>query len=154
MIITAFMLLLIFGCMNSKTQILESSSNMLNGKWEVIESSFAPFEHVSFCEKLEIGSIFSFGREGSLKVYNNGDSKNCNGEQFYELDSNLIQIQEWDMLFNYELEKLVSDTMIFRIRRIPSHIYETENISTILSSPIYQGLIDDGIKVTLVKTVI
>lgn len=154
MMITAFLLLLIFSCMNPKTQILKSSSNILNGRWKVIESSFAPFEHVSYCDKLEIGSIFSFGTDGSLKVYNNGNTENCNGEQFYELDSNFIQIQEWDMLFNYELEKLVSDTMIFRIRRIPSHIYETENINTILSSSIYQGLITDGIKVTLVKTVI
>lgn len=149
--------LFLIGCKSKTSNVLSPKITKLNGKWEVVKSSFVPFEHISFCETLEIGSIFIFEDSGELKVFNKGENKNCNGEQYFELDSNLITIQEWDMIFNYEIKKLESDSLIFVIRRMPSFIFE-DSIDVKVVSDVaitdpnfYSKFRQEGIEVKLVR---
>ena len=150
-------ILLLGSCKNTSSNVLDNTNSKLNGKWLVVKSSFVPFEHISYCEKLEIGSIFNFEDNGKLIVFNNGEKINCNQEQFFELDSNKVRIQEWDMFFTYEIEKLNSDTLVFIIKRIPSYIFE-DSIDIAITSEIkiddpnfYTRIKREGIKIELLK---
>lgn len=108
---------------SSKTQ------NDLIGEWEVVNANFLPFEHISFCDILGIGSVFDFKKDEHLYVYQDKNvPTNCNKEQFYSLDSNYIRMQEWDMLFSYEILILNNDSLAFKIKRIPSYFYEDNHI--------------------------
>jgi len=150
-------IILLGSCKNSTTNVLDETNSKLNGKWEVVKASFVPFEHISFCEKLMIGAIFNFENNGKLTVFNKGEKSNCNQEQYFELDSNIIRIQEWDMLFNYEIEELNSDSLVFVIKRIPSYIFE-DSLDIVIESGIkiddpnfYSRIKKEGIKIELAK---
>ena len=154
-----FLSIIILGCKSKTVNVLTPTVTKINGKWEVVNSSFLPFEHISFCDKLELGAIFNFQINGKLKVYNKGEKESCNDEQYFELDSTQIVIQEWDMIFNYEINKLSTDTLIFKINRIPSYMFE-DSLDVKIRSKIniddpsfYRRIKTEGIIVELVKKV-
>lgn len=113
----------------------------LIGKWKVTKSSFLPFEHPSYCEKIGLNSIFEFDEYGILKVYENDKTnRNCNRSQkFWILENELIAF-EYDVGFPYEILKLTSDTLVLKSENIPDFLFKEDKIQTI------QGLESDDIK--------
>ena len=145
------------GCKNKSIDKQIEIQNDLIGKWEVFNSTFLPFEHISFCDTLGIGSTFNFKSNGELEVFYPDKKANCNAQQNFELDSNYIRMQEWDMLFNYEIIKLNSDSLSFKIRRIPSYVFE-DSLEVVIKSEIqptdqnfYTRIKKEGIVVNLMK---
>lgn len=116
--------LVISSCSFGVNRKTSESQNELIGKWAVINSTLLPFEHISYCDTLGIGAIFDFKSTGDLDVFYKNKKKSCNKEQSFELDSNYIVFQEWDMFFKYEIVKLNADSLSFKIRRVPEYFFD------------------------------
>ncbi|WP_159038659.1 hypothetical protein, partial [Brumimicrobium mesophilum] len=126
----------------------------LIGKWKVIESNFLPFEHISFCEKLELNSIFEFDEYGILKVYENEKTKrNCNEYQIFWIDGNELVIFEYDVGFPYEIIKLTSDSLQIKTDNIPEYLYEKMTMKNALefTSEEIKFIEKNGIIITMKK---
>lgn len=96
----------------------------IHGKWIVYKSDYLPFEHISYCENLNVNSIFEFKSDNILKVYTNAnDTENCNQKQTYKLYENKINILEDDMLFDYEIIKKSKDTLIIKPLHLPNSMW-------------------------------
>jgi hypothetical protein len=118
------------------------------GKWKVTNSDFLPFEHISFCENLNINSIFEFKEDGILKVYNSkSESKNCNETQSYRIEKNKIVILEYDMFFEYEIISKSKNKLTLRIAHFPNSMYEKNK----LSEKYFENIIKNGFKIYLIK---
>ncbi|MCI2230448.1 hypothetical protein MC378_14810 [Polaribacter sp. MSW13] len=127
----------------------------LIGKWKVINSNFLPFEHISYCEKLELNSIFEFNEYGELKIYKNRTEKrNCNGNQKFWIDKNEIIVFESDFGFPYEILKLTSDSLKIKTERIPKYLYERMTIQNAIefTNEKIEFIKENGIIITLEKT--
>jgi hypothetical protein len=75
----------------------------LDGRWEVVESSFDYFDHPSTCNGLGIGTIFKF-QDSTLQIFKDGTEFNCSQyPQTFSYDSSEISILEIDMLFHYNI---------------------------------------------------
>ena len=126
----------------------------LIGKWKVTNSNFTPFEHISYCEKLELNSVFKFDEYGVLKIFENGIKKrNCNGDQRFWIEKNELIIFEYDFVFPYEIIKLTSDSLQIKTERIPQYLYENmtiQNASEFTSEKI-EFIKNNGITITLEK---
>ena len=126
----------------------------LIGKWKVISSNFLPFEHISYCEKLELNSMFEFSEYGELKIFENGTEKrNCNGNQIYWIDKKELIVFESDFGFPYEIIKLTSDSLRIKTERIPEYLYENmtiQNASEFTNEKI-EFIKKNGIIITLEK---
>jgi hypothetical protein len=126
----------------------------LIGKWKVIESNFLPFEHISYCEKLELNSIFEFNEYGELKIFKNGaEKRNCNGNQIFWIKKNEIIIFESDFGFPYEIVKLTSDYLQIKTERIPKFLYKNMTIQNAIdfTSDKIEYIEKNGIIITLKK---
>ncbi len=133
-------ILFLAACKSDRKQspIRTKGGESIIGKWKVINSNFSPFEHISFCEKLDIGSIFEFDKNGSIKVYQNeNDKMNCNQTQSFWVDSSGLNIFEYDFSFKYELLKLNKDSLIIKTYEVPKYFFKklveqgkTENDTT------------------------
>lgn len=99
------------GCRSSSPNF----TNELIGKWRVQNASILPFTYISFCDSVNIGSIFNFKNNGDLQVYYKNEKKHCNRKQSFELDSNNIIVQEWDVFFKYKIVTLNKDSLQFVI---------------------------------------
>ncbi len=127
-----------FGCKNRTENITEigieqsGKNDWIIGKWKVTNSDYLPFEHISFCENLNINAIFEFSDNGNLKVYSSeNDKKNCNETQSYRVEKNKIVILENDMLFEYEIISKSKSKLKLRVTHFPNSMYDkvklTEN---------------------------
>ena len=126
----------------------------LIGKWKVTKSNFLPFEHPSFCEKMELNSIFKFDEYGILRVYENEKTKrNCNDYQKFWIDGNEIIAFEYDVGFSYEILKLTSDSLIIKSEIVPAYFFKEENIKTAkdLQGDDIRFIRENGIIITLKK---
>ena len=127
----------------------------LIGKWKVTNSNFLSFEHISYCEKLELGSIFEFNEYGELKIYKNRTEKrNCNGNQNFWIDKNEIIVFESDFGFPYEIIKLTPDSLKIKTERVPKYLYEKMTIQNAIefTNEKIEFIKENGIIITLEKT--
>lgn len=126
----------------------------LIGKWKVTKSNFLPFEHPSFCEKLELNSIFEFDEYGILRVYENGKSnRNCNNSQKFWIDGTELIAFEYDVGFPYQIIKLTADSLVIKSDIVPNNLYKEENVKTVkdLESDDIKFIRKNGIIITLEK---
>ncbi|MEN2401730.1 hypothetical protein GKZ90_0018220 [Flavobacterium sp. MC2016-06] len=138
---------LVVSCKNRNEKSIKNE--WLIGKWIVTNSDFLPFEHISFCENLNINSIFEFSEDGILKVYNsNKEKKNCNDAQSYHVEDNKIVILEYDMLFEYEIISKSQKELILRVKHFPSSMYNN-NIK--FSEKDFNNVRKNGFKIYLSK---
>ena len=124
------------------------------GKWKVVNSSFLPFEHRSYCEKLSLNSIFNFDKYGTLKIYENQTSdENCNDIQSYWIECDKLIVFEYDVGFDYEILKLTKDSLILKTNNVPEYLYSEENKNTKsdLNSKEVKNIQENGIIITLTK---
>jgi len=122
----AALTLLFFGIMSGCSG---SNKYSIVGKWEVIDADLLPFEHISFCEKLNKGAVFEFRGNGVLRVFESKDSPtNCNDKQSYKRSGKSLQFREWDMIWDYEVLEIGEDILRFRIDRVPEYIYSEDTL--------------------------
>ncbi|MGY5353485.1 hypothetical protein [Wenyingzhuangia sp. IMCC45467] len=147
----------LLSCNNSKkTEKLPKTEKYekLIGKWKVIKSNFLPFEHISFCEKLNLNSIFEFDEYGVLNVYENEKYRqNCNENQTFWIEGNELVIFEYDFGFSYEIIKLTSDSLRIKTEQVPKYLYKNmtiQNASEFTSEKI-EFVEKNGIIITLEK---
>lgn len=129
--------------------------SQLIGKWKVINSSFLPFEHISYCDRLEVNSIFVFDKFGTITVYENESSKNnCNQNQSYWIENDKLNIFEYDFVFTYDVLKLTSDTLKLKTTNAPDYLYSGELLSEPADSERNMKIDyihEKGITITLMK---
>ena len=127
------------------------NSNWIYGKWKVVHSNQVPFEHISFCEKLYLNSIYEFRKDHTLYVYENLESQACiDGAQTFKLEKDKIEFFEYDMLFEFDLLILERDSIQLKINGIPSYFYELDwNIPEIENQA--NKIEKNGITITLKK---
>jgi hypothetical protein len=99
------------------------------GKWQVVNSTHLPFEHISYCENLNLNSIFEFKKDQTLEVYEAENSETCTKDQTFKVIGTKLQIIEWDMVFDYEIQILNNDTLKFKIDRIPNNFWSQPNLN-------------------------
>ena len=142
------------GCKNKpENRILSGignseTNNWIIGKWKVTSSEFLPFEHISYCENLNINSIFEFSENGNLKVYTSENDKlNCNQTQSYRVEKNKIVILEYDMLFDYEIISKSNNELKLRITHFPNSMFDKIK----LSKTELENVRKNGFKISLSK---
>lgn len=89
----------------------EQADSPIIGVWEVVESENLPFEHISFCEELYLGTKFVFDYLGRVYVFKQGRKRYCNKEQFYYFRDSIVEISEYDMSFPYQILRLDQETL-------------------------------------------
>ena len=143
-----------FGCKNRTENRTENgieqkeTNDWIIGKWKVTSSDFLPFEHISYCENLNINSIFEFSENGNLKVYTSeNDKKNCNETQSYRVEKNKIVILEFDMLFEYEIISKSNNELKLRITHFPNSMYDKIK----LTETELENVRKNGFKISLSK---
>lgn len=151
------LLLFFFSCQEPEKRELPKTEQYQNliGKWEATDSNFLPFDHISYCRALTLGTIFHFDKYGILKVYESSDTKeNCNGRQSYWIENEKLGIFEWDMAWNYEILKLTSDSLKIKIDRIPFYLKQELFVGTgndYNEDPRVKFIRESGIIVTMSK---
>lgn len=152
------LILIFFSCdFSKKPEKLPKTEQYekLIGKWKVTKSNFLPFEHISYCKKLELNSIFEFDEYGILKVYENEKTQqNCNEYQIFWIDGNELVIFEYDVGFPYEIIKLTLDSLQIKTDNIPEYLYENMTIQNAIefTSEKIEFIKQNGIIITLEKT--
>ena len=150
----------LFGC-NLSYKPLErpKTEEYLNifGKWKVVNTSYINFDHISFCEKLGVNSIFTFNKTGEVKVYtDNKASKNCNEIQQYWIDNGELVFFEYDFFFSYKIIKLSKDSLIFKTDHFPRFLEDKISINDYLNGKrdsINEKIKRDGIIIKLEKII-
>lgn len=112
----------IFACQNNQVRELPVDHPIL-GKWEVIDAKRVPFDVDSFCDGLNIGTIFFFHRNYAFVIYNES-TKACNIRQLFWLDTikhltkpekeeieTRLVIWEYDVGISLTIEKLTDSIM-------------------------------------------
>jgi hypothetical protein len=104
----------------------------VQGTWQVRGTTHQPIEHKSFCKHLMLNSIFEFLPDSTLVVRDTMNAIPCNRDwpQRYFMVDSTIRIREFDMLFEYKLLRLTSDSLRFRIEETPSMFYLREDIDS------------------------
>ena len=96
----------------------------IDGKWEVIETSFDFFDHPFSCYSLELNCIFYFDH-GKFNIFRDKNSLSCLSiPQTYEVDSLKIRFYESDLIFDYNIVKFTKNELILNsIRIVPKSLY-------------------------------
>ena len=126
----------------------------LIGKWKVTKSSFLPFEHPSFCEKIGIKSVFDFDEDGILKVYENQTTtQNCNEYQVFWIDANELIVFEYDVHFPYQILKLTHDSLVLKTTNVPDYLLINEPVNPEIDTKndTIDYIVNNGIVITLIK---
>jgi len=145
--------LILLSCNGQKRQELPKTELYKNliGKWKVIESNITPFEHISYCDKLDLLSIFEFDKYGVLRVYENEKNKNnCNEYQTFKIEDSKINIWEHDFGFDYQILKLDSDSLILKTDRILSYQYESKELKD-FNNKIIDSISEKGMIIKMIK---
>lgn len=129
----------------------KKTESPINGKWKVINSTILPFEHISYCDKLELNSVFEFKTDGKLNVFESVGGKKCTKDQTYNVRGNKLGILEWDMAFDYEIVKLSSDTLKLKIDRTPKYFWTESNLNDEKIEKKLEEIKQNGIMITLEK---
>ncbi|MCO6499441.1 MAG: hypothetical protein J5I47_03570 [Vicingus serpentipes] len=136
---------------NSSEKVIHSNGTSktpsLMGKWEVVEANIIPFEHISYCEKLDLGTVFEFQKDSALHVYPKAGEKACTTDQVYRISKGNLQITEIDMVFIYNIETLTSDTLKLKMNRVPSYFDTMKHPESVDVAQLKK----EGVKLTLVK---
>ena len=131
-----------------KEVIIESP---INGKWKVINSTILPFEHISYCDKLELNSVFEFKKDRTLNVYETVNGKTCTKDQTFKVRGKKLVILEWDMVFEYNILELTSETLKLKIKRAPSYYWTESNLNDEKIKKELEEIKENGITITLKK---
>jgi hypothetical protein len=125
----------------------------IQGTWKVYNSTYLPIEHSSFCKYLMLNSIFEFLPDSTLVVRDTMNAIPCNRDlpQRYFVKDSIIKFMEWDMMFDYTLLRLTSDSLKFRINRIPSMMYVRDYLDTADHKREVEFYKKNGIVVSLVR---
>ena len=133
---------------NSMTIEKDSTQSIL-GKWLVVNSTILPFEHISYCEKLYLEAVFEFTADHTLNIYDSLNGKTCTENQTFKVQGNKLGIVESDMAFDYKIEKLTSDSLQLRIKRIPNYFWTEANLNDQEIKEKLEEMKENGILVTL-----
>ena len=156
---TKFLILLLaffWGCRNNsiEDQNGDEIPAAIVGTWIVCKSNVLPFEHISFCEKLGINSVFEFDQQGNIRVYESQEQKeNCNQSQTFWVDSLGLNIFEYDFSYNYKVLKLTSDSLVLSTNRVPKYIYKEafEKGRRDIENDVTREISKNGIVISFVK---
>jgi hypothetical protein len=154
-IIFILILVIFFGCksknkkVNSEKEVITKS--LINGKWKVIKSTILPFEHISYCKKLELNSIFEFKENRTLNVYEKVNGKICTKDQTFRVRGKKLRILEWDMIFEYDILELTSETLELKIKRAPSYYWTESNLNDEKIKKELEEIKENGIILTFEK---
>jgi hypothetical protein len=127
----------------------ENVTSPIVGKWLVLNSTVLPFEHISYCDKLNLNSVFEFKKDRTLNVYEKLEGKTCTKDQTYKVRGMKLVILEWDVAFEYEIKKLTSDTLQIKIERTPSYFWTETDLSDRIVKEKLEDIKENGIIVTL-----
>ena len=119
--------ILLISCSNGAKNELPKTEeyNNLIGQWTVTASDFSPFEHLSYCNKLGVDSVFDFDKYGMIRVYDHQDTKEaCNQDQKYWIKDDKLVIFEDDFGFDYKIISLTSNNMILHTDHVPTYLFE------------------------------
>jgi hypothetical protein len=133
------------------TNTEKKSESPINGKWKVINSTILPFEHISYCDKLESNSVFEFKIDGKLNVFESLDGKKCTKDQTFKVRGKKLGILEWDMAFEYEIMELTVESMKLKIKRTPSYYWTESNLNDEKIKTELEEIKENGIILTLEK---
>lgn len=133
------------------TNTEKKSESPINGKWKVINSTILPFEHISYCDKLELNSVFEFKIDGKLNVFESLDGKKCTKDQTFKVRGKKLGILEWDMAFEYEIMELTVESMKLKIKRTPSYYWTESNLNDEKIKTELEEIKENGIILTLEK---
>lgn len=155
-LIFALFFLLSCGAENAKIENSReprSENHAIVGSWIVTGSNIIPFDHISFCKDISLNSVFEFDENGCLRVVDSKTGAYCNTEisQSYHVKGNVLKMSECDMLFEYKIQKLNSDTLVLRIDRIPEHYYTDTIQNEIKMENELREISTNGINVTFVR---
>ena len=123
----------------------------INGKWKVINSTVLPFEHISYCKKLELNSVFEFKKDRTLKVYEKLNGKSCTKDQTFKVRGKKLVIIGWDMIFEYDIVELNTETLKLKIKRTPSYFWTESNLNDEEITKKLDEIKESGIILTLEK---
>ena len=118
---------------DGNTELSELNSNKkiespIVGKWKVINSNVEPFQIISNGKKLYLNTIFEFLENGKHRVYETNKSEFFSSVS-YRIDGQKLVMIDLDMVFNYGIENLTSDSLKLNIRKIPTYFWTDENLS-------------------------
>jgi regulatory protein YycH of two-component signal transduction system YycFG len=123
LILVFVLLIIVLSWFFIKNQDNYNNPTWIQGKWKVVNSEILPFEHISYCENLNIGSVFNFKRNNVLKVYETKDSlKNCNEHQTYRVNTDSITVLESDFIFGYKIISHSTNNLVLASNRIDPKI--------------------------------
>lgn len=139
-----------FSCKSTLENGIEKTetNEWITGKWKVKNADLLPFEHISFCKKLDVNSIFEFTKNGVLKVYySKSEQEHCNQNQNFSIENNRIVVKEDDMRSDYDIISKSKSELVLKSTHIPSEMYDKNN----LPEKDFQNLTQNGFKIYLVK---
>ena len=150
-------LAIFFGCksenkkVNSEREVITES--LINGKWKVTNSTVLPFEHISYCKKLELNSVFEFKKDRTLNVYETINGKTCTKDQTFKVRGKKLEILEWDMIFDYQIVELTAERLKLKIKRTPSYFWTESNLNDEKIKMELEKIKENGIIITLEKII-
>ncbi|WP_053975902.1 hypothetical protein [Mangrovimonas xylaniphaga] len=98
------------------------------GKWKVIKSNVEPFQIISNGKKLYLNTIFEFSENGKHQVYEKNKSDFFSSVT-YRIDEKKLIMVDLDMVFEYGIESLTTDSLKLKIKKIPTYFWTDENLS-------------------------
>jgi|TARA_B110000240_G_C13287335_1_gene362722 hypothetical protein len=148
-------LVIFFGCKSENKKVNTEkeaiTESPINGKWKVINSTILPFEHISYCKKLELNSVFEFKKDRTLSVYETINGKTCTKNQTFKVRGKKLEIFEWDMIFDYEIMELTAESLKLKIKRTPSYYWTESNLNDEKIKTELEEIKENGIIITLEK---
>lgn len=152
--IFAPLIIFLIGCSNGAKKELPETEEYANliGQWTVTASDFSPFEHLSYCNKLGVDSVFDFDKFGMMKVYDHQNTKEaCNQDQKYWIKEDKLVIFEDDFGFDYKIVSLSSNKMILHTDHVPTYLFENDPANGDQVSSDIAQLQEKGITIQLIK---
>lgn len=158
-ILISFLLIFINCDFSNKPEKLTRTKAHLKifGSWKVVNSSYLYFDHISYCEKLGINSIFTFNEFGEVKVFKNSKAlKNCNEKQFFWIENEDLFFFEFDFVFKYKILKFTNDSLVLKSNHFPEFLEGKVSLQDYVNGKrdsINERIKREGITITLKKTI-
>jgi hypothetical protein len=112
------------GCTEVSNPNEKDSIISIEGRWQVIETSFYYFKHPSSCDSLGINCIYSFDN-GKFELFKDNNFISCLVyPQTYRIDSSAISFCEIDMVFDYKIIELSRNELVLNsFQIVPTSLY-------------------------------